>query len=133
MSRAKTLETLVFTGGYRPDRHGHLTAASARHIAPGDDIPPSLLLGLGDAGRAFLTACWLEFESISAAERVLLVVAARLVDEIESHHTDIVTRGRMLKGSRSREYVNPSVKSEANATRQLAALIGQLGMTRARR
>lgn len=91
--KAKTLEELSLTGGFRRSRHAHLlpmvsSAATAPVLADPavEAIPDALIAGLGEAGRRFFIDVWEAYE-LSGVERILLRQTAKALDDAEMAST----------------------------------------------
>lgn len=95
-------------GTFRPDRHGPRAAAVAVIDAP-VRVPEPLLIGLGDAGQAFLSACYAEYQ-VSLVEGYIIRLAGRSLDD-EAHAR-----------------ANNDLKSARASTRQFLACVQRVGL-----
>ena len=109
------MSVLLERGTFRPDRHGARLAAArqAETAAPLvlGPIPPTVLEGIGPAGRTFLGQKWVELAErravLDVSALALLRLAATLLDDQETTRRDLAKAGLMLYSGGGRKYLNP--------------------------
>jgi hypothetical protein len=110
--KPKSLDELRLSGSFRPGRHAHLLRSVPRPaLVTSKPVPAAVpaASALGAAGRAFVDAVLIEYEGWTVAERELLRLAGRALDD---------------------EQAAPDAVGRQRAARTFAGLVAQLGLGR---
>jgi hypothetical protein len=116
-------------GTYRADRHGPKPAtvgALAPAVLP---IPKGLLLGLGECGRGFVAAVWVDYEDFPAGDLPVLHEAGAAVDLLRDLEVAIATAGgAVVVDDDGRQVLNPMLRAQRQTRATLVQLLNKLGL-----
>lgn len=80
-----TAEQHVVRGTFRRDRHGGRTA---RTVPVAEPIPPEVIEGLGERGKAFVEATWAHWGGWTPPDCVKLRLAGQLITDLDQRCAD---------------------------------------------
>ncbi len=121
-------EEHILRGTYRPDRHGPLDESQEQAAQPATKLPAHVLSGLQRAGREAVRQLWADFGEWSNADLLLLPLVGQATDRRAEARAALKEHGIVLTTRTGRQYPNPWLRVEAQATRELMALFRQLGL-----